>query len=501
MTPDVRDQAEDPPARAGRQRRRGAGEDQWTAIEALVVDQAPGPRGAAHRLGQVGGLLRRHPLLRRGAGPTVIVSPLLALMRNQIAAAERAGIRAVTINSTNLEEWEDDPRGDRGRRGRRAAGEPGAAQQPRFPRRGAAPAGRDLRAARGRRGALHLRLGPRLPSRLPADPDPARRAARRHPGARDHRDRQRAGDQRRRRAAGQRRRWCCAARSTASRCSSACVRLQDRRATPGLAGRPPRRAARLRHRLHPHRRRDPGGRRLPARPRACRRRLLRPDRGHRTARRRGGSPRGRVKALVATQRAGHGLRQPTSASWSMSVPRRPRSPTTSRSAAPAAAADGPGGPAARRSRTATSGRTSPRVGVPARGWCGRPWPRWRRAAVSHAGLETQVELGRTRLETMLKVLDVDGAVRRVRVAGRRPGATGPTTPSDTRGWPRPVRPSSRRCWTTSTPTAAGCVTCASSSTIRGQPTVDAATTARPHPRPAPRDAAVARLAAGWPDRA
>ena len=45
--------------------------------------------------------------LRRedGAGPTVIVSPLLALMRDQIAAAERAGIHAVTLNSTNAEEW------------------------------------------------------------------------------------------------------------------------------------------------------------------------------------------------------------------------------------------------------------------------------------------------------------------------------------------------------------------------------------------------------------
>lgn len=45
--------------------------------------------------------------LRReqGAGPTVIVSPLLALMRDQIAAAERAGIRAVTMNSANAEEW------------------------------------------------------------------------------------------------------------------------------------------------------------------------------------------------------------------------------------------------------------------------------------------------------------------------------------------------------------------------------------------------------------
>ena len=46
-------------------------------------------------------------LLRAGgAGPTVIVSPLLALMRNQIEAAERAGIRAVTVNSANTAEWE-----------------------------------------------------------------------------------------------------------------------------------------------------------------------------------------------------------------------------------------------------------------------------------------------------------------------------------------------------------------------------------------------------------
>ena len=36
----------------------------------------------------------------------MIISPLLALMRNQIAAAERAGIRAVTINSTNIEQWQ-----------------------------------------------------------------------------------------------------------------------------------------------------------------------------------------------------------------------------------------------------------------------------------------------------------------------------------------------------------------------------------------------------------
>ena len=47
-------------------------------------------------------------LLREaGAGPTLIISPLLALMRNQIAAAERLGLRAHTINSTNRDEWDD----------------------------------------------------------------------------------------------------------------------------------------------------------------------------------------------------------------------------------------------------------------------------------------------------------------------------------------------------------------------------------------------------------
>ena len=46
-------------------------------------------------------------LREQGAGPALIVSPLLALMRNQIAAAERLGIRAYTVNSTNREAWEE----------------------------------------------------------------------------------------------------------------------------------------------------------------------------------------------------------------------------------------------------------------------------------------------------------------------------------------------------------------------------------------------------------
>ena len=44
-------------------------------------------------------------LRERGAGPALIVSPLLALMRNQIDAAQRLGIRAHTINSTNRDAW------------------------------------------------------------------------------------------------------------------------------------------------------------------------------------------------------------------------------------------------------------------------------------------------------------------------------------------------------------------------------------------------------------
>jgi ATP-dependent DNA helicase RecQ len=47
-------------------------------------------------------------LLREsGAGPALLVSPLLALMRNQIDAAERMGVHAVTINSDNADDWDD----------------------------------------------------------------------------------------------------------------------------------------------------------------------------------------------------------------------------------------------------------------------------------------------------------------------------------------------------------------------------------------------------------
>src|ERR671925_206412 len=40
-----------------------------------------------------------------GAGPTLVVSPLLSLMRDQVAAASRAGLLAATLNSSNIDAW------------------------------------------------------------------------------------------------------------------------------------------------------------------------------------------------------------------------------------------------------------------------------------------------------------------------------------------------------------------------------------------------------------
>ncbi|MFJ9828627.1 RecQ family ATP-dependent DNA helicase [Streptomyces sp. NPDC101160] len=82
-------------------------EDQWRAIEALVADRRRALVVQRTGWGKSAVYFVATSLLReRGAGPTVIVSPLLALMRNQVEAAARAGIRARTINSSNTEEWD-----------------------------------------------------------------------------------------------------------------------------------------------------------------------------------------------------------------------------------------------------------------------------------------------------------------------------------------------------------------------------------------------------------
>ncbi|MEO3744996.1 DEAD/DEAH box helicase [Plantactinospora sp. B5E13] len=109
--------------------RRLAGErarlrdDQWRAIEALVVDKRRVLCVQRTGWGKSAVYFVATALLRqvsgepgagepgagaaRETGPTVIVSPLLALMRNQVEAAARAGIRARTINSANLDEWDE----------------------------------------------------------------------------------------------------------------------------------------------------------------------------------------------------------------------------------------------------------------------------------------------------------------------------------------------------------------------------------------------------------
>ncbi|PFG19405.1 ATP-dependent DNA helicase RecQ [Serinibacter salmoneus] len=83
-------------------------EDQWRAIEALVAQQRRALVVQRTGWGKSAVYFVATALLReRGEGPTVIISPLLALMRDQIAAASRAGIRAETINSANTTQWEE----------------------------------------------------------------------------------------------------------------------------------------------------------------------------------------------------------------------------------------------------------------------------------------------------------------------------------------------------------------------------------------------------------
>jgi ATP-dependent DNA helicase RecQ len=80
---------------------------QWEAIDAivnqrrkmLVVQRTGWGKSSVY-------FIATRILRDRGHGPTLIVSPLLALMRNQIEAAERLGIRPVTINSTNRDDWQ-----------------------------------------------------------------------------------------------------------------------------------------------------------------------------------------------------------------------------------------------------------------------------------------------------------------------------------------------------------------------------------------------------------
>jgi ATP-dependent DNA helicase RecQ len=84
----------------------GFREGQWEAIDlvanqlrrALVVQRTGWGKSMVY-------FIATRILRDRGCGPTLLISPLLSLMRNQIAMAERMGVRAVTIHSQNREDW------------------------------------------------------------------------------------------------------------------------------------------------------------------------------------------------------------------------------------------------------------------------------------------------------------------------------------------------------------------------------------------------------------
>src|SRR5438067_60409 len=83
-------------------------EGQWEAIDlaanqrqrVLVVQRTGWGKSVVY-------FLAARILRDAGAGPTLLISPLLSLMRNQILAAKKLGIRAVTIHSENISQWSE----------------------------------------------------------------------------------------------------------------------------------------------------------------------------------------------------------------------------------------------------------------------------------------------------------------------------------------------------------------------------------------------------------
>lgn len=81
-------------------------DDQLAAVRALVADRARVLVVQATGWGKSAVYWAATAALRAaGRGPTLVVSPLLALMRDQVQAAARAGLRAATLNSTNVDDW------------------------------------------------------------------------------------------------------------------------------------------------------------------------------------------------------------------------------------------------------------------------------------------------------------------------------------------------------------------------------------------------------------
>ena len=308
---------------------------------------------------------------------------------------------------------------------------PSGSNNPRFRDRAAAAAWpRRCGLARRRRGALHQRLGPRLPARLPADPRPARHAAAGHAGARHHRDRERAGRRRRRRAARRRRHEraspCCAARWPAPRCGSACCALP----------RPPSAARPGWSRTWATCRAAASSTRSPSRPREDAAALLARGRARRCAPTPAAPtrPSARLRRTRCATTRSRRWSRPAPSAWASTSPTSASSCTSAR----------PSSPVAYYQQVGRAGRATERADVlllPGpedrdiwRYFATASMPRQEQAdavlaalgaspaePLSTAALETVVDVRRTRLELLLKVLDVDGAVAaRPAAAGRPP---------------------------------------------------------------------------------
>ena len=441
-------------------------DDQWAAISALAVERRRALVVQRTGWGKSAVYFVATLLLReQGAGPTVIVSPLLALMRNQIAAAERAGIRAVTINSTNNEQWE--PVHEQIRAGEvdvllvspERLNNPGFRDEV-LPRLAATCGllvvdeahcisdwGHDFRPDYRR---IRTLLGD-LPDGVPVLATTATANARVTADVAEQlgtdvlvlrgsldRESLRLGVVRLK-TAEQRLAWL--ADHLAEQPGSGIVYCLTVAATQEVADYLRSRG----HDVHAY------SGQTDATERAALESSL---------------AAGQVKALVATSALGMGFDATLGFVVNLGAPQSP---------------------VAYYQQVGRAGRGIDEASVvllPATEdrdiwayFASLAFPREQLVRqtlevlaeegrpMSTAALETRVELSRTRLETMLKVLDVDGAARRVRAGGPPPASRGSTTPTATPGSPRRASASSRRCSTTSPPTAAGCSSCATSSTI------------------------------------
>lgn len=130
--------------------------------------------GAAHRMGQVGGVLRGHraapPAWLRPHGDRFAAAGVDAQPGRVGGAGRHPGAHDQLGEPRGVG---GHPRGGRARKGRRSPREPGTPQLRRLPRTDAAQARGHDRPPGRRRGPLHLRLGPRLPPRLPQTPHDA----------------------------------------------------------------------------------------------------------------------------------------------------------------------------------------------------------------------------------------------------------------------------------------------------------------------------------------